>query len=189
MSRIFTTGTVSKICNVAPRTVAKWFDSGLLEGYRVPGSADRRIPLENLRRFMGEQGFPLDDLDRRTTLSLLLITSNPKLAAALSGDGRSAFVLHTATSSFDAGLQLATHLPVGVVLDCGERLSLQRCLCLRLKSLDVTHPLLLIAVAADEDEVAVAKQLGVDEIFCCPFKPVLFWKRVRSLLRQRRIAS
>src|SRR5205823_90621 len=44
MKTIFTTGQVAKICKVAPRTVSKWFDSGRLRGYRIPGSQDRRIP-------------------------------------------------------------------------------------------------------------------------------------------------
>ena len=42
--KVFTTGQVAKICKVAPRTVSKWFDSGRLKGYRIPGSQDRRIP-------------------------------------------------------------------------------------------------------------------------------------------------
>src|SRR5579862_2648637 len=45
---VLTTGEVAKICNVAPRTVSKWFDSGALTGYRIPGSKDRRIPLNQL---------------------------------------------------------------------------------------------------------------------------------------------
>src|SRR5262249_20909278 len=44
MKKVFTTGQVAKICKVAPRTVSKWFDSGRLRGYRIPGSQDRRIP-------------------------------------------------------------------------------------------------------------------------------------------------
>ena len=44
--KVFTTGQVAKICKVAPRTVSKWFDSGRLRGYRIPGSQDRRIPRE-----------------------------------------------------------------------------------------------------------------------------------------------
>src|SRR5688500_1648862 len=39
---VLTTGKVAKICNVAPRTVSKWFDVGVLDGYRIPGSKDRR---------------------------------------------------------------------------------------------------------------------------------------------------
>ncbi|MFA6426095.1 MAG: helix-turn-helix domain-containing protein, partial [Phycisphaerae bacterium] len=34
---IFTTGQVAQICKVAPRTVTKWFDTGQLKGYRIPG--------------------------------------------------------------------------------------------------------------------------------------------------------
>jgi two-component system, OmpR family, response regulator RpaA len=52
---VLTTGEVAKICNVAPRTVSKWFDSGALHGYRIPGSKDRRIPLNQLIRFDDEQ--------------------------------------------------------------------------------------------------------------------------------------
>ena len=50
MKKVFTTGQVAKICKVAPRTVSKWFDSGRLRGYRIPGSQDRRIPREHLIR-------------------------------------------------------------------------------------------------------------------------------------------
>lgn len=60
---IFTTGEVAKICKVAPRVVSKWFDSGRLRGYRIPGSQDRRIPREHLIRFLKEYGMPLGELD------------------------------------------------------------------------------------------------------------------------------
>ena len=60
---VLTTGQVAKICNVAPRTVSKWFDSGRLRGYRIPGSKDRRIPLEQLVRFMKAHHMPLNGLD------------------------------------------------------------------------------------------------------------------------------
>src|SRR6056297_329873 len=59
---VLTTGDVAKICNVAPRTVSKWFDSGELKGYRIPGSKDRRIPLAELKRFMKSHNIPTDSL-------------------------------------------------------------------------------------------------------------------------------
>ncbi|MBW8002267.1 MAG: helix-turn-helix domain-containing protein [Planctomycetes bacterium] len=49
-----TTGQVSRICNVAPRTVCRWFDKGLLRGYRVPSTKGRRIPVAELIKFMKE---------------------------------------------------------------------------------------------------------------------------------------
>ncbi len=64
---VLTTGEVAKLCNVAPRTVSKWFDAGQLRGYRIPGSKDRRIPVDQLMRFMRAHGLPLNGLDRETT--------------------------------------------------------------------------------------------------------------------------
>lgn len=58
---IFTTGQVAKICKVAPRTVSKWFDSGRLRGYHIPGSTYRRIPRENLIKFMAEHKLPMPE--------------------------------------------------------------------------------------------------------------------------------
>jgi hypothetical protein len=62
-TEVFTTGQVAKICLMAPRTVTKWFDSGILKGYRIPGSKDRRIPKESLIIFLKENEFPTNLLE------------------------------------------------------------------------------------------------------------------------------
>ncbi len=64
--KVFTIGQAAKICKVAPRTVSKWFDSGRLKGYRVPGQQIRRIPREYLIKFLKEHGMPLGDLEDET---------------------------------------------------------------------------------------------------------------------------
>ena len=69
---VLTTGEVAKICSVAPRTVSKWFDSGALTGYRIPGSKDRRIPLNQLIRFMKQHGMPLNGLMTGCTRVLIV---------------------------------------------------------------------------------------------------------------------
>src|SRR5260370_42004624 len=73
MKKVFTTGQVAKICKVAPRTVSKWFDSGRLRGYRIPGSQDRRIPREHLIRFLKEHGMPLGELEEEGWHKILII--------------------------------------------------------------------------------------------------------------------
>jgi len=69
---VLTTGEVAKICSVAPRTVSKWFDSGQLRGYRIPGSKDRRIPLDQLVKFMRAHGIPLNGIDAGVVRVLVL---------------------------------------------------------------------------------------------------------------------
>lgn len=54
--KALTTGKVAAICQVSPRMVAKWIDSGRLKGYKLPGSQDRRVLVEDLREFMDKHG-------------------------------------------------------------------------------------------------------------------------------------
>ena len=58
-NNVLTAGEVAEICNVASRTVHKWFDCGDLKGYRIPLSRDRRIPIPELLRFMKVYGIPI----------------------------------------------------------------------------------------------------------------------------------
>jgi excisionase family DNA binding protein len=55
-----TAGNVAEIVRVAPRTVSKWIDSGLLRGYRLPGSQDRRVLAKDLKAFMEARGMPVE---------------------------------------------------------------------------------------------------------------------------------
>lgn len=57
---IYTTGQIAKLCMVAPRTVAGWFDKGLLKGYRLPGTGqERRVPRANLLAFLTAYNMPI----------------------------------------------------------------------------------------------------------------------------------
>ena len=56
---VLTTGDVARICNVCSRTAQKWFDQGLLKGYRIPGTKDRRIPINELVAFIKKYNMPM----------------------------------------------------------------------------------------------------------------------------------
>jgi hypothetical protein len=58
-----TTFGCAELCGVSQQTVIRCFDDGLLKGFRVPGSRDRRIPRASLRVFMISNGIPTDALD------------------------------------------------------------------------------------------------------------------------------
>jgi excisionase family DNA binding protein len=118
MKTVFTTGQVAKLCKVAPRTVTKWFDSGRLRGYRIPGSQDRRIPRESLVRFLKEHGMPLGELEEMALGKVLLIDVNSHqqalLGAYLTDDS---FQIELATNAFEAGLKARSLNPDCVVLN------------------------------------------------------------------------
>jgi excisionase family DNA binding protein len=59
--RVLRTGDIAKICSVATRTVQKWFDEGILKGYKLPDSKDRRVRAEDLKEFMDQYNIPTED--------------------------------------------------------------------------------------------------------------------------------
>lgn len=77
-----TTGEVARICNVAARTVSKWVDSGRLEGYRIPGSKDRRIHVTALEQFMRAHGIPFRGLTASSARTRILVVDADRTAAA-----------------------------------------------------------------------------------------------------------
>jgi excisionase family DNA binding protein len=115
---ILTTGEVAKICNVAPRTVSKWFDSGQLRGYRIPGSKDRRIPLNSLIRFMKQHNIPLDGLQSGKT-RVLIVDDESEIVDVLEKvlTEQANYEVETAHNGFNAGIVCEKFRPHVMLLD------------------------------------------------------------------------
>ncbi|CAN5776497.1 response regulator [soil metagenome] len=115
---VLTTGEVAKICNVAPRTVSKWFDSGQIKGYKIPGSKDRRIPKVQLIRFMQLHGIPLDGIATGTT-RVLIVDDEREVTDALHKvmTEQAKYEARVAGSTFAAGLECERFKPHVILLD------------------------------------------------------------------------
>ena len=102
---VLTTGDVARICNVAPRTVSKWFDSGQLKVYRIPGSKDRRIPVSELVRFMKVHNMPATTLPVGK-IRVLIVDSDGNAASALADTLRTKadYEVQTARNNFETGV-------------------------------------------------------------------------------------
>lgn len=115
---VLTTGEVAKICNVAPRTVSKWFDSGSLRGYRIPGSKDRRIPVTELMKFMRAHGIPMDGLTSGRT-RVLIVDDEAEITVTLQRilTEQTNYDVRVAGSPFQAGIECERFKPHVVLLD------------------------------------------------------------------------
>lgn len=118
---LFTTGDVAKICAVSPRTVGKWFDSGRLRGFLVPGSRDRRIPRENLIGFLKENGMPLGDLECESgnASSLISVAYVGKDISALDFLPSERFSVVRYATTFLFATEFKERTPMAIVLDYG----------------------------------------------------------------------
>ena len=118
MKDLFTTGEAAEVCKVSQQTIIRCFDSGRLEGFRVPGSRFRRIPRQSLIKFMKENNIPLDAVDSGKR-KVLIVDDDAEivelLVDVLARDGR--FEIKTASSGYEAGMATQRFRPELILLD------------------------------------------------------------------------
>ncbi len=118
MKDLFTTGEAAEICKISQQTIIRCFDSGRLEGFRVPGSKFRRIPRNSLVAFMRANNIPLDKLDSGKK-KVLIVDDDAEIVELmvdiLVRDGR--FEIETAASGYEAGISTEQFRPDLILLD------------------------------------------------------------------------
>ncbi len=187
MKMIFTTGQVAKICKVAPRTVSKWFDSGRLRGYRIPGSQDRRIPRDHLIRFLKEHGMPLGELEDEAVGKILIVGADTVIRGSLR-DTMSAdsFKLDYASSGFEAGIQAESLHPDCVVIDFVMGRNEAVLIAQNLRKNSEYQDVVLIGLLSDDDNASGFDRSVFSETFRKPFDTALLAERIRTLVNRKK---
>ncbi|MBA7477296.1 hypothetical protein ES707_12702 [subsurface metagenome] len=162
---VLTTGDVAKMCNVAPRTVSKWFDSGKLKGYRIPGSKDRRIPLSELIRFMKGHDIP-SPIPSIGKTRVLIVDSDPVTASALAEELKSKadYEVDIVTSTFETGVVAQKLVPHILLLNLLAKEIDAPDICENIRANDELQSIRIIALANDlsEGEAHALLQKGFD---------------------------
>ena len=112
---VLTTGEVAKICNVSPRTVTKWVDTGQLRGYRIPGTKYRRIPRQQLLRFMKVHAIPTDEL--WSEHRILICDSDSKSNPAYQALTQEGYELSHTANPLEAGIILERWRPTIFIMN------------------------------------------------------------------------
>lgn len=189
MKKVFTTGQVAKICKVAPRTVSKWFDSGRLRGYRIPGSQDRRIPREHLIRFLKEHGMPLGELEEEGWHKILIIGAESlfidRVKELLPDDED--YKYEAANSGFEAGIQAESFHPDTIIVDLSMGRSEALQIAQNLRRNTQYESTMIIALASEDEATPDAlTQFGYNEAFKKPFDVALLAERIRTIVEEKR---
>ena len=184
--KVFTTGQVAKICKVVPRTVSKWFDSGRLKGYRIPGLQDRRIPRDNLIKFLKEHGMPLGDLEDEAMAKVLIVAQDPVMIENLKRELplERSFKAAVAGSSFEAGIQTESFHPDAIVVDfsIGRTEALQICTNLRCNAGFSDTIVIVLLPECDGERFADPDRALMNEVFKKPFNAALLAGRLHALI-------
>jgi excisionase family DNA binding protein len=183
--KIFTTGEAAQICKVSQQTIIRCFDSGRLSGFRVPGSKFRRIPREELVRFMKSNGIPTEILDagRRR---ILVVDDDAGIvqlfADCLTRDGR--FEVATAQSGYDAGMLTESFRPHLIVLDYMLPDVNGNIVCQRIRANPALAQTRIIFVSGviNQNEIDQLFSAGADAFFKKPFELAALLNKINELL-------
>jgi excisionase family DNA binding protein len=173
---VLTTGEVAKICNVAPRTVSKWFDSGSLRGYRIPGSKDRRIPIGELIKFMRAHGIPMDGITSGRT-RVLIVDDEQEVTGVLQKvlSEQTNYEVKVAASAFEAGMECEKFKPHVLLLDIhlgGEGTNDSRNVAKLVRDSDNLQMTRIVAMSAKltDGQAMGLRSMGFDNFLKKPFQ-------------------
>lgn len=168
---VLTTGDVSRICKVAPRTVSKWFDNGHLKGYRIPGSKDRRIPLSELVRFMKANNMPTDHFTSGN-LRVLIADSDSDSASRLARQlcQKSDYEVEVTHSTFQTGIAAQKFVPHVLLVNLLNDGIDVNDICQHIRADEELRTIRVIAITntLSETESAALLQKGFDSHICDP---------------------
>ncbi|OHC66452.1 MAG: response regulator [Rhodocyclales bacterium RIFCSPLOWO2_02_FULL_63_24] len=183
MADVLTSSEAARLCGVSFRTVIRWIERGQLQGYRLPGRGDYRVPVAELRRFMQANAIPEPpELQRDLPRRILIVEDEPDMARAMSRVlKRAGFETASAGDGFQAGLMLHSYQPGLMTLDLRmpgvDGFAVLR--SLREKPLPFSCKVLV--VSADTARLDQARALGADGVLAKPFANAELLSAVRSL--------
>lgn len=183
--QVFTTGEAAEVCKVSQQTIIRCFDSGRLNGFRVPGSRFRRIPRAELLRFMKANDIPTDALES-SRKRVLVVDDDEQIVElfvdVLGRDDR--FEIKTAGTGYDAGLMTEQFKPHLLLLDYMLPDINGNLVCERIKSnpdLSDTKIIIMSGVV-NQDEISALKNSGADDFVKKPFNIEQLIQRMAELV-------
>jgi two-component system, OmpR family, response regulator len=188
--KIFTTGEAAEVCKVSQQTIIRCFDSGRLHGFRVPGSKFRRIPREELIRFMKANSIPTDNLEGLSQdqgrKRILVVDDDPGIVDLfidiLNRDGR--FEVQSATSGYDAGMLTESFRPHLIVLDYMLPDVNGNIVCAKVRANPELADTRIIFVSGvvNQQEIQQLLAAGADAFFKKPFELSALMSKINHLL-------
>lgn len=188
MKDVYTTGEVAKICKVTIRTVIKWFESGDLEGYKIPGSKDRRIPRENLVAFMKKHKMPFNIPTKEGPgkRKILIADDDKGIVSFLDAyfKKKDIFEVRNAFNGYEAGMLTMDFQPEILLLDynLGDIDGAQVTRIIRNSPAVQNTKILVMSGFLPDDEVQTIFEAGADDYIKKPFKVEELMDKIYRLL-------
>lgn len=188
MEDILTVFKASQYCNVSPKTIINWIESGHIPAYKTVGG-HRRIKQTDLIAFMNKQGIPIPEggepVDVRKRI--LVVDDDPiiveTIVQSLEEDEHDYEVV-SASDGFEAGLQVNHFRPHLMILDIMMPDIKGYEVCRKIKNDEKSKDTQIIVLSAylDDEKFKKMKEYGADVCFSKPLPLPQLKKEVARLL-------
>jgi CheY-like chemotaxis protein len=188
MKDLFTTGEAAGICRVSQQTIIRCFDAGRLKGFLVPGSRFRRIPRQNLIKFMKDNNIPLDSIESGKR-KVLVVDDDAEIVEliveVLERDGR--FEVKTASSGYEAGIATQRFRPELILLDymLPDVNGNVVCQTIRRNPEFENIKIIIVSGVVKEDEIAQLLKSGAEDFIRKPFNITELTDKITSVLQMK----
>jgi excisionase family DNA binding protein len=190
MEDVLTVFKASQFCNVSPKTIINWVESGHIKAYKTVGG-HRRINQSDLLAFMHKQGIPVPaEEPTEVRQRILVVDDDPiiveTIVQALEED-KFDYEVISASDGFEAGLQVNHFAPHLLILDIMMPDIKGYEVCKKIKDNPDTKNTKIIVLSAylDEEKFKKMKAHGADACFSKPFPLPQLKEEVARLLGLR----
>ncbi len=172
------------MCHVTIPTVIKWIESGELEGFKIPGSKNRRITRESLLNFMRKFAIPTTELEKGKPRILVVDDDINVLELLKSLFTEDKFELRLVSCGFEAGLA-KEFKPDLILLDIMLP-DIDGCqVCEYIRGIPEISSVKIMAMSAYlNTDVEELLQRGFDDYIAKPLERQLFMDKVDHLLNK-----
>ena len=157
-----------------------------MQGFKVPGSKFRRIPRDELVRFMRGNGIPVGELEGAGKKRVLVVDDDPRIVdlfeQLLNRDGR--FEVKTAMTGYDAGLLTESFRPHLMILDYMLPDINGNIVCKRVREKSELRGIRVLCVSGviNEEEIQGLMAAGADAFLQKPFNIATLMGKIVELL-------
>jgi excisionase family DNA binding protein len=190
MEDVLTVFKASRYCNVSPKTIINWVESGHIKAYKTVGG-HRRINRTDLEAFMQKQGIPIPKEEpAEIRKKILVVDDDPiiveTIVQALEEDEFDYEVI-SASDGFEAGLQVRHFAPHLLILDIMMPDIKGYDVCKKIKENPETRDTKIIVLSAylDKEKFKKMKEHGADVCFSKPLPLSQLKEEVARLLDLR----
>jgi len=192
MKDLLTTGEAAEICKVSQQTIIRCFDSGRLDGFRIPGSKFRKIPRQSLINFMKKNNIPHDHLDSGKN-KILIVDDDPEIVEllkdALIREGK--FEIQIASSGYDAGMMTQKFQPDLILLDYMLPDVNGNIVCQTIRKnreFDNTR-IIIVSGVVKQDEIDQLMKSGAQDFIRKPFNIDELIEKITNTLEAEKVAG